>query len=671
MLIKDSERLGKALSQPLSDSQREIWYAAQLGDAACAAFNQSTVLELKGELDTGALSDALDALVAAHDALRTTFSPLGDEQRVHADLPLLCPVVDLSELERSAQVQAVQKRLRSEAQTPFDLTKGPMIRGVLIKLALAKHLLVLTAHHLICDGTSLHLLVEQLAEGYSLRKRRGDGTLADALTGQFSQFIAEQLGAASKRADAEKYWLAQFEKPAPFLELPLDHPRPNKRTFNGAGGWLKLDPALSQDFKRVAVKHRCTLFAASLAAFYVLLHRLSGQTDLVLGVPMSARSLEGSHEIIGHCVNFLPLRLSVAGNPTFAEHLTNVRRMLLDALEHVNYNFGSLIQKLNLPRHPTRAPLVSTMFNVDHLRKKVELDGLEVELTPNPFCLANFDFSLSIEDHQGVLEARCLYSADMLEPDTVTRWLRHLETLMRSIVATPECRIGELALLSAAEQKKLVACSGTEEHLIHDLLPEELASLPPGTPELEMYVLDCYGQFAAPGVGGELCIGGLPVANSTTWAKDNLVNSPYAEHRGKLFLRTYYKAKYLANGEIEILDAIQLRETQPLPVTPIAEEPQSGVQEKLTEIWRDVMRLDVIAAGDDFFDLGGHSLLMTQIMGRVRAVFGVQVSLRDFFEAPTIAELTRVIEERIMAEVQQMADGDAERLAAEAVALSG
>lgn len=655
MPIANSQALKTVLTHPLSDSQRELWFAAQLSDAASAAFNQSFVLEFKGDLEHGALSDALDDLVARHDALRTTFSSVGDEQRVHDDLPLFCPLVDFSGCEANEQSESLQTRLRLEGLAPFNLTKGPMIRAVLIKLASARHLLVLTVHHLICDGTSLNLLVEELAELYSARKT--GAKISEAPPMQFSQFVAGQRDAGSRRAEAEQYWLAQFQKPAPFLELPFDNPRPNVRTFNGARGWLTLDTAVAQHFTRLAAKNRSTLFAASLAAFYVLLHRLTGQTDLVVGVPMSARVAEGSHEVAGHCVNFLPLRLSVAGNPTFTEHLTNVRRMLLDALEHGNYNFGSLIQKLNLPRHPTCAPLVSTMFNVDHIREALQFEGLEAGMRPNPFCLANFDFSLSLEDRDGRLQARCIYASDMLESTTVARWLQHLQTLLGSIVANPQCRIGELPLLTEFEQKMIVDCSDTEEHLIRDLLPPELVSaMPSGAPDLQLYVLDSYGQFALPGVAGELCVAGLPLAHGMM-SEEKFVNSPYPEHNGRLMIRTGYKAKYLPNADIEMLDPVKPRDSDAAGVGAPLEEPQSVVLKELTDIWREVMRLDAIEPHDDFFDLGGHSLLVSQIVGRVRNVFGVQLSLRDFFDAPTVAGLGALIETRVLGEVEQTAMG--------------
>ena len=667
MPIAISQTLPTILTHRLSHSQQEIWFAAQLGDAASAAFNQSCVLDLKGTLDHGALSDALDDLTARHDALRTSFSAAGDEQRVHAELPLFCPVLDFSTYAPVEQNELVQNRLRAETQSPFNLTKGPLIRAVLMKLGPARHLLAITVHHLICDGTSLNLLVEELAERYSHRK--AGVVSASPLPVQFSQCVSEQLADGAKRAEAEKYWVAQFQQPAPFLELPLDRPRPKTRTFRGAGALLKLEPALAQEFRRTAARNRCTLFAASLAAFYVLLHRLSGQADLVVGVPMSARSTEGGHEVVGHCVNFLPLRLSVAGNPTFTEHLANVRRMLLDAMDHVNYNFGSLIQKLNLPRHPTRAPLVSTMFNVDHIQKGPELDGLDMELAPNPYCLANFDFSLSLEDREGNLEARCLYSADMLEPATAARWLRHFETLLRSAVANPQARIGHLSLLTPTEQRLIVSCSGTEEHLIHDLLPEELAaSTRPGTPELETYVVDGYGQFALPGVPGELCIAGLSL-NEVSLPPEKLLKSPQAGDNGHLWFRTGRHARYLGNGDMEILDAPPRDERPPMPVRAIPGVPRSEVQSKLTGIWREVMQLDTIQPDDDFFDLGGHSLLVTQIIARVRSIFGVQLALRDFFEAPTITALARVVEEQILRQVEQMPEAQAERLAVEALAV--
>jgi len=669
MPIANSYTPGTAFAQPLSESQKEIWFSAQVSDAACAAFNQSGVLELAGGLDASALSDTLDELVARHDALRTTFSVLGEEQRVHEDLPLFCPVVDLSVHGPAEQKAKVESRLRSEVQTPFDLTKGPMIRAALMKLAAAKHLLVITVHHLICDGTSLNLLLEELAEQYSARAKAGSGAGEKARPMQFSEFVAQERESGSKRSEAEKYWVAQFETPPTFLELPTDYPRLKVRTFRGGGGFLRLDEAVAQEFRRMAAKNRCTLFAASLAAFYVLMHRLSGQTDLVVGVPISVRLTEGSNEVVGHCVNFLPLRIRLTGNPTFTEHLGNVRGMLLDALDHVDYNFGSLIQKLNLPRHPTRGPLVSTMFNVDHIRKDFEWEGLEVELRSNPFCLTNFDFSLSLEDHGGRLEAHCLHSADMFEAATIGRWLRHFEMVLRGAAANPQCRIGELPLLTAAEQELLVNCSGTEEHLIRDLLPKELAALTrPGTAGLEMYVLDAYGQFAVPGVAGELCIAGLPLSEIAL-PDAKLLNNPARAHDGNLLFRTGYRAKYLGNGDVEILDAVRPVESAPAEIEAAPRAACSGVQSKLTEIWREVMGLDSIEPTDDFFDLGGHSLLITQIVARVRATFAVQLSLRDFFEAPTIRDLAGMIEQQIMQEVQQLPEIQADRLA-EALAVA-
>jgi non-ribosomal peptide synthetase component F/acyl carrier protein len=367
--------------------------------------------------------------------------------------------------------------------------------------------------------------------------------------------------------------------------------------------------------------------------------------------------------MVGHCVNFLPLRMTMEGNPTFLEHLKNVRNMLLDAMDHVDYNFGRLIQKLNLPRRPTRAPLVSTMFNVDHIAEEFEMEGLELEMKPNPHCLSNFDFSLSLEDHAGRLEARCLYSSDMFEPATIERWLHYYQTLMQSVVADANCRIGKLGMLTAAERNFIVRCAGTEEHMIHDLLAPEVAAITqPGTPQLEMYVIDSHGELAPIGVIGELCIASLPPAAASGLAPERKVPSPFAEHYGAALYRTGSKARLLASGDMEIVGMTRTAETVKEGAKAAATPVVSRVESVLTKIWQDVLAQDAIGRKDDFFDLGGHSLLVTQIMLRVRQSFDVELTLRNFFDAPTIADLTELIEQRVVQQVRELPEAEAEQL---------
>ena len=195
--------------------------------------------------------------------------------------------------------------------------------------------------------------------------------------------------------------------------------------------------------------------------------------------------------------------------------------------------------------------------------------------------------------------------------------------------------------------------------------PPDLAALTrPGTPDLEMYVLDGYGQLGVPGVVGELCIAGLPLIESKV-PVDRLTNVPWGENDGHLLFRTGYKAKYLATGEIEILDPVRVAEPAAVSAAETSSVPDSEIQSTLTQIWREIMCLEVIEPGDDFFDLGGHSLLIMQIVTRIRQSFGVELSLRDFFKAATIADMTRLIEAHIVRDVERMSETRIEHVAAE------
>ncbi|HZO85822.1 MAG TPA: amino acid adenylation domain-containing protein, partial [Verrucomicrobiae bacterium] len=386
-----------------------------------------------------------------HEALRLTIAPDGETQYVHASVPFVLPAEDLTGREES-----LQQVLTREGRSPFDFVKGPLFRMRLVKLEPERHILIVTVHHIISDSGAVASLLQDLGKLYACELGLGPTPPAPP---QLSAFVTEQkrLEQTPDRATAEKFWTRQFEIPPPALNLPGDRPRPSTRTFNGGTACMAIDPAIVNNLRKISAKNRCTLFTTLLSAYYVFLHRLSGQNEIVAGVPFSARQGEGSERLAAHGVNFLPLRMKLEGNPKFTEHLARVRGLLLDAYENQNYTYGNLVQRIELPRDPSRMPLLDVMLNLDHLTEDIQFQGIEdARLTLNPFGRCSFDLNINVLVEPSAAEFQCQYSSNLFDPETIQRWLRHFATLLEGIAAAPETPIGRLPLLTAEERKVIV-----------------------------------------------------------------------------------------------------------------------------------------------------------------------------------------------------------------------
>ncbi len=465
---------------PLTEAQKEIWHASQLGEEAALAYNDSVVAHIKGDLNVGAMRKSLDTLVARHEALRTTFHKSGEYQQIAPSGAMDFELVDLSPLSEAERSSKLDELLKAEARESFDLSSGPLTRAKLVKLEDKFHVLVFVGHHIVCDGWSFAVVLAELCELYTAEI---NGTPADIKeAARFSDFVkwdAEKMFGAEGRA-AEKYWLEQFATAPAALDLPYDRPRPSNKTFNAAVESFVLDESLHKDLKRVGAKNGATLFATLLAGFNVLLNRLSGQNDIVVAVPAAGQSAIGEERLVGHCANLLPVRSEIKADESFAEYLKRTKKTVLDAYEHQNYTYGLLVQRLALPRDPSRSPLVSAMFNIDRSGfKGLDLGGLELEITTNKKAYATFDIYFNmLETDEGVV-VDCEYNTDLFDASSIRRWLGHFQRILENAVADPEKMVSRLPLLSDAERKQqLIDWNSTardypRDRCVHELFEEQ------------------------------------------------------------------------------------------------------------------------------------------------------------------------------------------------------
>jgi amino acid adenylation domain-containing protein len=470
------------LTAPSTEPQREIWTACRMGTEASLAFNESGVLRLRGALDGAALTRGVRGLVARHEALRTTFSTDGLTLCVAAEGDAEVPVVDLAHLPEEAREALFAELLAAEVEDPFDLEKGPLFRFKLARLADEEHRLVFTAHHIVCDGWSTAVLMKDLGLLYTAG---GGGGLPEAEAFSAYARAEAQRGNTPEYAAAEAHWLKQLSPPPPPLDLPGDRPRPPLKTYGSRREDYTLEPALVAGLRRTGARAGASFFATLLAGFKALLHRLSEQEDVVVGIPAAGQSVGGHQNLVGHCVNTLALRSRVDRDQTFTRLLRAVRTTMLDAYEHQQVTLGAVLKKLPLARDPSRLPLVSTLFNVDQAltAEALPFGGLRAEFASNPRHFENFDVFVNAVEEAGRVVLEVQYNTDLFDAPTIRHWLACYETLLRSAVADPSTEIGRLDVVSEADRAQLEAWNDTAADYprgarIHDLVQAQAARTP-------------------------------------------------------------------------------------------------------------------------------------------------------------------------------------------------
>jgi amino acid adenylation domain-containing protein len=472
---------------PSTESQREIWTACRMGDDASLAFNESNVLELEGDLDVQALQAAVRGLVERHEALHTTFSSDGLTLMVAEATEVNVPLLDLSggtSEEREAGMSALLAR---EVEETFDLEQGPLARFKLVKLGERSHRLVFTAHHIVCDGWSTAILMRDLGALYT-RARGEEATLAEPEP--FSAYARAEVEAAGtpEMAAAEAYWLDQFREPTTVLDLPTDRPRPPLKTYASRREDYVLPADLVAALKKAGARSGASFFTTLLGGFKALAHRLSGQQDIVVGIPAAGQSVGGHSELVGHCVNTLALRSQVDGHQPFQQLLKSLRTTMLDAYDHQQFTYGTLLRKLPLARDPSRLPLVSVLFNLDQAltAKDLSFQGLAARLWTNPRRYENFDMFVNAVEGNGRIVLEVQHNTDLFDVETIRRWMAAYEMLLRGITDDPGREIAALPILGEADRALLAAVNDTAAEYpstscIHELAAEQTARTPEAT----------------------------------------------------------------------------------------------------------------------------------------------------------------------------------------------
>ncbi|WP_229212466.1 non-ribosomal peptide synthetase, partial [Duganella sp. HH105] len=479
--------VGREVALPLSFAQQRLWFIDQF-ESASALYNIPAAVRLSGALDVAALRRTVNEIVRRHEALRTSFASVdGTPVQVIAPvLELSLEVQDLSELPQAEREAKAQWLVQDEAQTPFDLSNGPLIRARLLRLGETEHIVLLTVHHIVSDGWSTGILVQEVAALYAAYVEQRPSPLPE-LPIQYADFAHWQRQWLSGEVLQQQlnYWQRQLGGAPTLLTLPTDRPRPAQQSHRGAVQGFAVSAATTAALNTLSRQAQSTLFMTLTAVFNVLLSRYAGQDDICIGTPIANRNRAETEGLIGFFVNTLVLRTQVDGGEGFLQLLDQVRVNMLDAYAHQDVPFEQLVEVLKPERHVSHSPLFQVMLVLQNApMETLTLPGLTLRGMGGEAVLSKFDMSFNISEEGGRLLGGIEYNTDLFDQSTMARMAGHFVRLLEAVVADPQRRIRDLDMLDEAERRQLLvewndtASAGVPDGTIHALFEQRAAASP-------------------------------------------------------------------------------------------------------------------------------------------------------------------------------------------------
>ncbi|MEH2228637.1 MAG: amino acid adenylation domain-containing protein [Nostoc sp.] len=445
------QSIGRDGDLPLSFGQERLWFLDQLVPNH-AFYNVSEAFRLRGVLNATILEQSLNEIINRHEILRTTYSTFNGQpiQVIHSTFPIKLLVMNLQGLSPDGQESQVRQFILEEAQRPFDLVHGPLLRTTLLQLSSEEHIFLLNLHHILCDDWSLNLLFEELSVLYQAFSTDNPSPLPD-LAIQYADFAAWQRQWLQGEILNNKlvYWQQHLSGSLPILELPTDYPRPLEPTYQGARQSVVIPKSLTDALNVLSRQEGTTLFMTLLAAFQTLLFRYTGQEDILVGAPISNRHRSELEGLIGFLLNTLVLRTNLFASPSFRQLLGRVREVALSGYTHQDLPFEKLVDGLQIKRDFNQNPLISVMFNLQNTpTPKLTVPGLTMNRLEIDNGTSKFDLYLELRETAAGISGNLEYNTDLFKAETIALMVENFSTLLQSIVSNPDQTISNLPLLT-------------------------------------------------------------------------------------------------------------------------------------------------------------------------------------------------------------------------------
>lgn len=445
---------------PLSFAQQRLWFLEQLAEGA-PLYHIPCAFRLHGPLDAALLESSLNVLVERHEALRTIFPSTASGDPTQVIMPALSlplPVIDLEPVPAAEQEREIQQSMEHEVQRPFDVKQGPLIRALLLRQSAEEHIFLLTLHHMIADGWSVGILLQELGTCYRVALSKQPAALPEVPLqyADFTLWQREQQASEQSKAHVD-YWRKYLDEAPATLELPTESARPAKQTFRGKHQVFQLPGELSAALEALCRQEQVTLFTALLAAFQTLLYRYSGQEDFFIGFPVAGRQRTEFEGLIGCCINTLVLRAEITGTATFRQLLARTRAAALEAQQHQDLPFEHVVELVQPERTLSHNPLFQVMFAFQNTpQAALDLPGIQARWLDVETGTARLDLTLSMEERDGQLNGAWEYSTDLFTEETILRMGAHFQRLLEVFVADAGTLLAAAPLLTPAEQRLLL-----------------------------------------------------------------------------------------------------------------------------------------------------------------------------------------------------------------------
>ncbi|HZF37248.1 MAG TPA: amino acid adenylation domain-containing protein, partial [Blastocatellia bacterium] len=472
---------------PLSFAQQRLWFLDQL-EPGNPFYNVAGAVRMRGRLDVAALRASVNSVVARHEALRTRFVATDGEpvQVIEPQVEIELAETDLRGMSGEGREAEWERLARAEAATPFDLSRTPLLRVRLVRLAEEEQALLVVMHHIVSDGWSVGVFVKELAEFYNAAVRGVRAELPE-LAAQYVDYAVWQreVMTGERYEEQVRYWRERLEGASERLELPTDQPRPPVQSYRGAQLKLQLQPKLTEQLKALGRKEGATLFMTLLAGFKTLLRHYTGQDDLVVGSDIANRTRVEIEGLIGFLSNMMVLRTDLSADPTFRELLGRVKEVTLGAYAHQDLTFEKLVEELRPKRELSYAPLFQVVFTLQNApRREFKFEGLELDIYTIDSGTAKFDIVINLWDTGESLSGLVEYSTDLFERATIDQMIRHFEATLQGAVENPARRISELSPLSEDQRREvLVEWNRTRrpypsQPCVHELIEAQVSRTP-------------------------------------------------------------------------------------------------------------------------------------------------------------------------------------------------
>ncbi|HEX8129281.1 MAG TPA: amino acid adenylation domain-containing protein, partial [Pyrinomonadaceae bacterium] len=480
-------RVARAGDLPLSFAQQRLWFLDQLVPGN-PFYNVPVAVRLNGQLDTDALERSLNVILSRHEVLRTTFKSLDGRplQVISPDATLTLAQVNLEALPEGEREPEVLRLAGEEARRPFNLSEGPIMRAGLLRLAEREHVLLLTIHHIASDGWSMGVLVREVVALYE-KLSAGEAPQLPELPVQYADFAHWQREwfRGEVLETQLNYWKQQLGGDLPVLELPADRPRPAMQTFRGASKFVTFPSELLEALKVLSQQESVTLYMTLLAAFQTLLHRYTGETDIIVGSVIANRNRVEIEELIGFFVNTMVQRTDLSGNPSVRELLSRVRDVSLGAYAHQDLPFEGLVEELQPKRDMSHSPIFQVAFVLQNApMPALEVAGLKLNLLDIESKTAKYDLSVLLEETEHGLKGLFEYNTDLFDASTIERFISHYRILLEAVARNPDARLADLPLLAEGERRQLLSewndtrAPFPQDECIHQLFERQVEQTP-------------------------------------------------------------------------------------------------------------------------------------------------------------------------------------------------